>query len=282
MGEVKPISIGVVKMGAIGSAVLIEYLLDERADRKDIEVRVYSTGAKMFSETYGEEVANRALGGDHDLYIVVSPNATLPGPTRAREILLAAGKPVIVISDAPTKKIVGDLEERGFGYIIVLGDSMIGARREFLDPVEMALYNSDIIKVLSITGVFRLLYEEIDKVVEALKKGEKPVLPKIVVDKWVVERAGFRNPYARAKAMAAYEIARRVADLTTEGCFKVKEREKYTLIVAAAHEAMRVAARLADEAREIEKYGDTLERKPHHSDGTILVKEKLLEKPRRP
>ena len=34
-------------MGAIGTAILLEYLLDERADREDIEVRVITTGSKM-------------------------------------------------------------------------------------------------------------------------------------------------------------------------------------------------------------------------------------------
>nr|AAB26402.1 N5,N10-methylenetetrahydromethanopterin dehydrogenase=coenzyme F420 dependent {N-terminal} [Archaeoglobus fulgidus, Peptide Partial, 33 aa] [Archaeoglobus fulgidus] len=32
------VKVGVLKMGAIGTALLVEYLLDERADREDIEV----------------------------------------------------------------------------------------------------------------------------------------------------------------------------------------------------------------------------------------------------
>ncbi len=276
----KPIRICVLKMGAIGSAVLLEYILDERAERKDVEVRVYSTGAKLFSEDYGRELAEKALSEEYDLYIVVSPNATLPGPTKARETLREKGKPVIVISDSPVKKIKDELKEKGFGYIIVTADSMIGARKEFLDPTEMALYNSDVIKVLAVTGVYRLIQKEIARIVDALKKGGKPELPHIVVKKEnAIETAMFKNPYARAKAMAAFEIARRVADLTTEGCFKIKEREKYIPVVAAAHEMMRVAARLADEAREIEKSNDTVVRTPHDSKGNVLYKEKLLEKP---
>jgi len=276
----KPVKIGILKMGCIASLPLLEFILDERADRGDIEVRVFGVGAKLFPEPYGAELAEKALKEDCDLYIVISPNATLPGPTKAREAIKEKGKPVIVISDAPTKKIVGDLEAKGFGYIIVLADAMIGARREFLDPDEMSLYNSDIIKVLTISGAFRILYTEIDKVIDQLKKGETLELPKIVINKEkAVEAANFKNPYAKAKAMAAHEIACKVAELTVEGCFKVKERERYIPIVAAAHEMMRIAAKLADEAREIEKSNDTLVRMPHSPEGVVLYKEKLMEKP---
>ena len=44
-----------------------------------------------------------------------------------------------------------------FGYIIMKGDAMIGARREFLDPIEMADYNGNLVKVLALTGAFRKL-----------------------------------------------------------------------------------------------------------------------------
>lgn len=280
MAEKKPVKVCILKLGAIGCSPLLEYLLDERADRTDIEVRVLGVGSKLYAESYGQELAEKALKEDADLYLVVSPNATLPGPVKAREVLREKGKPVIVISDAPTRKIEAELREKGFGYIIVLADSMIGARREFLDPDEMALFNSDIIKVLAATGVYRIIYTEVDKVVERLKKGEEPQLPQIVVDKeTAIKAANFKNPYAAAKAMAAYEMARRVADLTTEGCFKVKERERYIPIVAAGHEMMRYAAKLAEEARELEKTNDTLVRTPHSTEGVVLYKEKLLEKP---
>jgi methylenetetrahydromethanopterin dehydrogenase len=271
----------ILKLGCIGSAPLLEYLLDERADRGDIEIRVISTGAKMYDEKYGLELAEKGLKEDCDIYIVVSPNATTPGPTKARETLREKGKHVIVVSDAPTSKIVKDLDAKGFGYIIVLADSMIGARREFLDPIEMALFNSDLIRVLAVTGVYRLLQLEIDNVINQIKKGAESIqLPKIVVDKeTIVKYAEFRNPYAKVKAMAAYEMARHVADLTIEGCFRIKEAERYIPIVAAAHEMMRYAALLADEAREIEKYGDTVVRTPHSVRGEVLYKEKIMEKP---
>ncbi len=274
-------SIGVVKCGLIGSSALLEYALDERADREDIVVFTYSTGSKML-EDLCERVAKLALEGNHDLYIVASPNASLPGPTRIREILKTGGKPVIVISDGAAKSVVKKLEEQGFGYIIVLGDSMIGARREFLDPTEMVLYNSDVLRVLAVCGVYRLIQSEIDRVIREIKEGKQPTLPRVVVDRHViVQYSTFKNPYALAKAIAAYETARNVADLTYEACFKIKEWERYTVLVAAAHEMMRTAAQTADQAREIEKCGDHVVRQPHSRDGATLYKEKLIEKPQR-
>ncbi len=276
------VRVGIVKIGNIGSSPLLDALLDERADREDIEVRVVSTGAKL-DPSQAEEAAQKLLELRPALLIAASPNAALPGPAKLRELAAKAGVPTIVISDGPSKKIVKQLAEGGFGYIIVEADAMIGARREFLDPVEMALFNTDVMRVLAITGVFRLLYQEIDRAIEALKRGEKLTLPQIVLDKEkAVAAAGFQNPYAQAKALAAYEISRRVADLDAEGCFVVQERERYVPLVAAAHEMMRLAAKLADEAREIEKSQDTLLRTPHHKDGARLLKRKLFEKPQKP
>jgi len=278
----KIVKIGIVKAGGIGTMPLLEFLLDERAEREDIEVRVVGAGAKMGMEQC-EDVAKAITAFTPDFALFISPNATLQGPKKGREILSSAGFPTIVVSDGPTKKIVKDLEDRGFGYIIIDADAMIGARREFLDSTEMALYNADILRVLAVTGVFNVVFQELDKVIEAVKNGKGITLPRIVVDKeMAVHAAGFQNPYARSKAMAAYEISRRVADLTAEGCFVVKERERYTPIVAAAHEMMRNAAKLADEAREMEKGGDAVLRSPHHPDGSALKKRKLDEKPVKP
>jgi methylenetetrahydromethanopterin dehydrogenase len=276
------IKIGFVKIGNIGSAPILELLLDERAEREDIDVRVATSGAKMGVDQ-AEEVGKKMVDYKPDFVVTTSPNATLPGPSKIREILKEAGIPLIVISDSPAKKAIKQIEEMGQGYIIVEADSMIGARKEFLDPVEMALFNADLIKVLSITGAFSIIYTEMDKAIDAFKKGETPALPRIVIDKErAINAAGFQNPYARVKAMAAYEIARRVADLSVEGCFMVKEWERYTALVAAAHEMMRTASILADEAREIEKNSDAVLRMPHHSDGTVMQKRKLIEKPRKP
>lgn len=275
------VRVGFGKLGCIASAPLIEFLLDERADREDLTVRVVSSGAKM-SESDAEEVAKALIEFKPDFAVAVSPNAALPGPRKLRRLLKEAGIPTIIVSDAPSRKAVKEFEEEGFGYIIVLGDSMIGARREFLDPVEMALFNSDLIRVLAATGAFRVIQTELDKVIDAFKKGETPKLPKAIVDKNVaVEAGGFTNPYAKAKALAAYEAAAKVADLTIEGCFKLKEWTEYTLLVSAAHELMSYAAKQASEAREIEKSSDTVYRTPHNRRGEILSKKRLIEKPSR-
>ena len=109
-----------------------------------------------------------------DFCIVVSPNGVLPGPTGAREQLAAAGIPVVIITDdVTTKKEWEGVKTSKFGYIIMKADSMIGARREFLDPVEMADYNGNLVKVLALTGAFRKLQVALDKVIDQVKAGKK-------------------------------------------------------------------------------------------------------------
>jgi methylenetetrahydromethanopterin dehydrogenase len=276
------VKVGFLKLGCIGSALLLEFMLDERAEREDIDVRVVGAGAKLGIEQ-AEEASRRMLEFKPQIVIVTSPNAALPGPKKAREIIKAAGVPVVVVSDNPAKKSVQELEQQGFGYIIVEADSMIGARREFLDPMEMVLFNLDVTRVLAITGALNLLTAEIDHAIESVKKGVQVSPPKIIVEKEkAIKAASFLNPYSATKAMAAYETARRVADLSVEGCFTVKEWERYTQIVSAAHEMMRQAARLADDARETEKAQDGVSRTPHYDDGSLLKKRKLLDKPTKP
>jgi methylenetetrahydromethanopterin dehydrogenase len=274
------VKIGFVKLGNIGSAPLIEFLLDERAEREDLNVRVVGSGAKM-NVSEAVEVAEELLEFKPELAIVVSPNASLPGPEKARETLSKAGIPVLVVSDGPAKKAVKKLEDGGFGYLIIEGDPMIGARREFLDPIEMALFNAEVIKVLAGSGVFNILFTEIDKIIESLKKGEKPQLPKKIIDsEAAIEAAELQNPYAKAKAQAAYEAAKKTAEMNVQACFIIKDWQKYTALTAAAHELIREAAKLIDEAREIEKAGDSVARHPHYNDGKILSKKHLIEKPR--
>ncbi|MFX0097005.1 MAG: F420-dependent methylenetetrahydromethanopterin dehydrogenase [Candidatus Hodarchaeota archaeon] len=272
--------IGVIKIGNIGAAPLLEFLFDERAEREDIDIRVVGSGSKLLPEQ-AEEVTKKLLEFEPKLVLVISPNAALPGPTKIRELLTATKIPAVVISDGPGKKAVEDIEAKGMGYIIIPADAMIGARREFLDPLEMALFNADVISVLTITGVFSIIYQELDKVIEQIKRNEDPTLPKIIANsERAVEAADFQNPYAKAKAMAAYEMTKQVAGLNAAGCFKIKEWEKYVQTVTAAHEMLRMAAKLANESREIEKYGDHLLRRPHHDDGRILKKRKLMQKPK--
>ncbi len=272
------VKIGFVKLGNIGASRIVDLLLDERADREDIDARVLGTGAKMTPEHAAD--TSRLLDWDPDLVVITSPNAALPGPKRAREMVKEKGKPCIVISDAPAKKAVNDLKENGYGYIIIPGDPMIGARREFLDPVEMSLFNADVLSVLTIAGVVNLLQEELDAVIDAIRKGGDVKLPQIIATaEKSVERAQFSNPYAKAKAIAAYSMAEKVAELDVKGCFMMKDPKEYVPIVAAAHELLREAAKLAYDARDMEKQTDSLVRRPHARTGEILKKAKLLDKP---
>jgi len=268
--------IGIFKCGNIGTSPLLELLLDELADRKDIKVRTVTTGSKMALEDV-EEALPKMMEFNSDIFVVISPNTALPGPAKARETFASSGKPGIVITDAPGKRVKADLEKQGLGYIIITGDPLIGARKEFLDPTEMAVFNSNISKVLAITGVYRMVQTEIDKAIYAIETGQAPTLPQLVIDISVVrDNSVLSNPYATAKAMAAYGMAEKVAEINALACFVEKESEKYVPLVASAHEIAQTAARLAEEAREIEKYNDSVMRKPHAKDGRLKNKTKLL------
>ena len=271
--------IGIFKCGNIGTSPILELLLDELADRQDIKVRTVTTGSKMGLEDV-EDALPKIFEFNPDLLIVISPNTALPGPAKARERISTSGLPGIVISDSPAKKAKADIEKQGLGYIIVSGDPLIGARKEFLDPIEMAIFNSNISKVLAITGVYRIVHQEIDKVIYALEAGQTPVLPRLVIDVTVIrDCSDFNNPYAKAKAMAAYALAEKVAEINTLACFIEKESQKYIPLVTSAHEIAQTAARLAEEAREIEKSNDSLTRKPHAKDGKQKIKTKLMLSP---
>ena len=268
--------IGVFKCGNIAVSPLFELLLDELADRKDIKTRTMTTGSKMGVEDV-EEALPKIFEFDPDLLVLISPNPSIPGPAKVREKLSNSGVPSVVISDAPGKRIRTELEKQGLGYIIITGDPLIGARKEFLDPIEMAIFNSNIIKVLAITGVYRIVHQEIDKLILAIKTGLAPILPKLIIDvNSIRDNSDFKNPYAKAKAMAAYELTEKIAEINMQACFIEKESDKYIPLVACAHEVAQVAAKLAEEAREIEKYGDTLVRKPHAKDGKAKTKTKLM------
>jgi methylenetetrahydromethanopterin dehydrogenase len=275
------VKVGVAKLGNIASGVMAELLLDERADREDMQTFMATSGTKLEPADVDRVVSN-LKAYKPDFCIVVSPNGVLPGPTGAREQLAAAGIPVVIITDdVTTKKEWEGIKASKFGYIIMKADSMIGARREFLDPVEMADYNGNLVKVLALTGAFRKLQEAIDKVIDQVKAGKKGdaiELPKIVMTTDKAVEGEFNNPYALAKARAAYEIAMAVAMVNVKGCFMTKEWEKYIPIVASAHEMMKTAAKLCDEARELQKGGDVILRKAHKKDGTQVAKTKLVAK----
>lgn len=278
MSDVK---IGFVKLGNLGMSQVIDLILDEIAARQGIAVRTIGTGAKMGAD---EAADTEALikHWDPDFVVMISPNAGAPGPTAAREIY--KNTPTIIVSDGPDKKDARQaLKEAGFGSIILKVDPLIGAKREFLDPTEMASFNSDAMKVLSACGPVRLIQEELDKVIDQVaagKSGKDLELPYILgsPDK-CVERGCFENPYAKAKALAALHMANTVAAINFPACFMLKEVEKVALTAAAGHEMMGAAAVLAREAREIEKSNDTLFRQPHAKMGELLTKTKLYDKP---
>ena len=273
------VKIGIIKCGNIGTSPVLDLLLDERADRPNIDTCVIGSGAKMNPEEI-EKAVPLMLEQDRDFVIFISPNPGAPGPAKARELLSAADVPAIIIGDAPGLRAKDEMNEQGLGYIIVKADPMIGARREFLDPTEMASFNSDVIKVLALTGAYRVVQNTIDEVVATVEAGNEIELPKVVITRdRAVEAAAFGSPYAKAKAMAAYEIATKVADIDVEGCFMTKGAENYIPIVASAHEMLKVAATLATEAREIEKANDTVVRTPHGGKGQTLAKCCLMEKP---
>jgi methylenetetrahydromethanopterin dehydrogenase len=273
------VKIGIIKCGNIGTSPVLDLLLDERADRPNIDTCVIGSGAKMNPEEI-EKAVPLMLEQDRDFVIFISPNPGAPGPAKARELLSAADVPAIIIGDAPGLRAKDEMNEQGLGYIIVKADPMIGARREFLDPTEMASFNSDVIKVLALTGAYRVVQNTIDEVVATVEAGNDIELPKVVITRdRAVEAAAFGSPYAKAKAMAAYEIATKVADIDVEGCFMTKGAENYIPIVASAHEMLKVAADLATEAREIEKANDTVVRTPHGGKGQTLAKCCLMEKP---
>jgi methylenetetrahydromethanopterin dehydrogenase len=268
--------IGIFKCGNIATSPLFELLLDELADRQDIKTRTVTTGSKMGAEDV-EEALPKIFEFNPDLLVFISPNPSIPGPAKVRERLSNSGVPSVVISDAPGKRVKAEIEKQGLGYIIITGDPLIGARREFLDAIEMAIFNSNIIKVLAITGVYRMVQRQIDKLLQAIKAKSSLDLPKLVIDiNSIRDNSDFQNPYAKAKAMAAYELTEKIAEINLQACFMEKESDKYIPLVACAHEIAQVAARLAEEAREIEKYGDILVRKPHAKSGKVKVKTKLM------
>jgi methylenetetrahydromethanopterin dehydrogenase len=196
--------------------------------------------------------------------------------------MLSAGNvPALIISDGPAAGKKDEMKEQGLGYIIVKGDPMIGARRELLDPTEMASFNADVIKVLALTGAYRVVQNAIDGMIADAEAGKDIELPQIILTaEKAVEAAGFTNPYAKAKAYAAYEAAGQVAAIDTKGCFMVQDASQYITIVAAAHELIANAAKLATEARELEKANDSVLRTPHGGDGKIVSKTALMDKPK--
>ena len=142
----------------------------------------------------------------------------------------------------------------------------------------MALFNADVLKVLSVTGTLRLVNHVIDDVITQIKEEEPIELPELIVTaELAVFNAVFKNPYAMGKAIASYNMAALVSEMNIEACFKIDEPDMYIPLVAASHELMLAAAKLADEAREIEKSNDTVLRTPHATDGSLWVRQSLID-----
>jgi methylenetetrahydromethanopterin dehydrogenase len=273
------VTIGIIKTGNIGISPLIDLVLDERADREDLAFIARTSGPKMDPES-ARDVAASLIADKPDLVLYSTPNAAIAGPKEVRKLLTDAGIPSIVFSDGPAVRAKEDFEAEGLGYVLIKGDPLIGARREFLDPTEMALFNADIIRVLSGTGVVRHIVELLDGAIERIKSGTlgSDDLPRIVITPRTVAGLGYyRNPYALAKAMAAYRMAETVAAIDFEACFKLKDEREYVLMACTAHEVLAAAARLVDEARDIEKGNDTVLRTSHSKSGAVTERSGLLE-----
>jgi len=279
MSEEKILKIGIAKYGTIGSSLLLAFLMDERAEAKRINVHEVTSGAKMNPPDLCVAIMKDVIAWGPDLIITSSPNAALKGPLAGRELAKEAGIPTITISDSPAKKSIDEMKEKGQGYLLVDCDSMIGARRPFLDPVEMSIFNADLLKVLAITGALQVIAEELNKVILDMLAGNTPTLPTVSISaKKAVAAAKFSNPYAEAKAIAAFELAASVSKITGKACFVLQDKNEYMPLLTAAHEMMRTSAMMCDDAREIEKSNDTVMRKPHHAKQQILTKKALMEK----
>ncbi len=272
--------LGIVKLGCIGTTPMLDFIMDERAARKDIAVRVYSSGAKLDPESSLGPV-NDVILFKPDLVLLISPNAALPGPTLCRETLHEANIPVVSIGDMPSKKAFYKKNSEGKqiketldmqGFILIPFDPMLGARKEILDPTEMTLFNANAIHMLSATGVTRFIQLEIDKIIQAIKKLDVYTLPAITMKpEHAIDAAGFSNSYAASKAYAALVIGQTVASITTKACFVEKEPDRYIRMAMAGHEMMRAAADLADQAREIEKSNDSVLKTSHNQRGEVKL-----------
>ena len=77
------VKVGVAKLGNIASGVMAELLLDERADREDMQTFMATSGTKLEPADV-DRVVSVLKAWKPDYCIVVSPNGVLPGPTGAR------------------------------------------------------------------------------------------------------------------------------------------------------------------------------------------------------
>ena len=71
------VKVGVAKLGNIASGVMAELLLDERADREDMQTFMATSGTKLEPADVDRVVSN-LKAYKPDFCIVVSPNGVLP------------------------------------------------------------------------------------------------------------------------------------------------------------------------------------------------------------
>ena len=204
------VKIGIIKAGNIGTSPVLDLLLDERADRPNIDVRVFGSGAKMNPEQV-EDVVPKIDAWAPDFCIFISPNPGAPGPARARELLSEKDIPAVIIGDAPGKGKKDEMDEQGLGYIIVMADPMIGAKREWLDPTEMADFNANVLKVLAATGALRLVQFTIDDLIDAADAGNELELPKLIItaNKAVdaaEEIVAFKLPFSKCTISTSFPV----------------------------------------------------------------------------
>lgn len=66
------VKIGIIKIGNIGISPVLDLILDERADREDIDVRTLSSGAKM-GKNQVNDILPRIKDFNPNLILFVSP-----------------------------------------------------------------------------------------------------------------------------------------------------------------------------------------------------------------
>jgi len=265
-----------IKLGNITLTTLVDIMLDERASRKDIEVDVISSSTKM-KETDADRIIKKLRAEEGDLFVLVCPNANSDGPKKVIEAISKSNK-LIVISDAAEKDLRKYWKEKGIGYIILPFDPMIGAKKDFLDPSEMGLFNGYTISAFSACGVFEYVTSLIDEAIMEIKEGKNPSLPyKYPSALTIVKNYPFKNDYSKAKALATLELLKLAGKTDVKACFGTKDNDEALLLAASAHEMVRLAGLLADEIREMEKNTNQLVRMPHSKEGKRLYKEKFFE-----
>jgi methylenetetrahydromethanopterin dehydrogenase len=99
-----------LKCGNIGTAPLLELLLDELADREDISVRSVTTGAKMLAEEV-EEALPKIFDFNPDLIVFYRRTQRFKDPQEQEKYFWKRKFPSIFISDAPGKRLKKSLKK---------------------------------------------------------------------------------------------------------------------------------------------------------------------------